>query len=127
VYESRARLLIHRALRPRVGMVYVSEHAKLSELQRKISARKKKKKKEGVWRDLCIFFGVVVAAAAFVLFLLPFAPLGRVEASSTELVHAYGGTGSDIARCVIEHSIDQGLVIAGYTSVTVPVLGISCS
>jgi hypothetical protein len=98
---------------PHVGMVYESEHAMLSELQRKISARKEKKKKEeGVWRDLCIFF-CGVAAAAIVLLLLLFAPLGRVEASGTELVHAYGGTGSEIARCVIEHSIDQGLVIAG--------------
>jgi hypothetical protein len=54
----------------------------LSELQRKISARKEKKKKEeGVWRDLCIFF-CGVAAAAIVLLLLLFAPLGRVEAST---------------------------------------------
>jgi hypothetical protein len=77
-------------------------------VQRKISARKKKKKKKGVWRDLCIFF-CGVAAAASVLLLLPFAPLGRVEASSTELVHAYGGTGGDYGECVIEHSIDQDL------------------
>jgi hypothetical protein len=66
---------------PHVGMVYESEHAMLSELQRKISARKKKKKKKGVWRDLCIFF-CGVATAASVLLLLPFAPLGRVEAST---------------------------------------------
>jgi hypothetical protein len=93
----------------------VSEHAMLSERRRKIRARKKKKK-EGVWRDPRAFFCHGVAAAAFVLLLLFLAPLVQVEASSTELVHAYGSAGDDNARCVIEHSIDQGLVIAGKTN-----------
>jgi hypothetical protein len=39
-----------------------------------------------------------------------------VKASSTELVHAYGGSGNDFAESVIEHSIDQGLVLAGWTT-----------
>jgi hypothetical protein len=32
-----------------------------------------------------------------------------------ELLHAYGGAGEDIAKCVIEHSFDDGLAIAGST------------
>jgi hypothetical protein len=99
----------------RVGMVCVSEHPMLSELERKISARKKKKK-EGAWRGPRTLFCLFATATASVLLLLFFAPLGLVEASSTELVHAYGSTGADQARCVIEHSIDKGLVLAGGTS-----------
>jgi hypothetical protein len=84
----------------------------LSVLKRKISARKKKK--ESVWRDPRTSSSLVVAFAS-VLLLLLLAPLGQVEASGTELVHLFGGAQFDKAKCVIEHSIDTGLVIAGQT------------
>jgi hypothetical protein len=73
------------------------------------------KKKESVeWRNPRTLSCLVVAIAS-VLLLLLLAPLGQVEASGTELVHAYGGTGNDSAYSVIEHSIDNGLVLAGGT------------
>jgi hypothetical protein len=97
---------------PRISMVRVPECPMLSVLKRKISARKKKK--ESVWRDPRTSSSLVVAFAS-VLLLLLLAPLGQVEASGTELVHLFGGAQFDKAKCVIEHSIDTGLVIAGQT------------
>jgi hypothetical protein len=96
-------------------MVYVSEHAMLSERRMNFRARKKKKK-EGAWRGPRTLFCLFAAATASVLLLFLLASLGRVESSSTELVHAYGGTGSDYGECVIEHSFDQGFALVGRTT-----------
>jgi hypothetical protein len=38
-----------------------------------------------------------------------------VEAAATELIHAYGQTGGDRIDSMIEHSIDNGIVMAGFT------------
>jgi hypothetical protein len=117
VNENRAQPSSRVLYIPRVGMVYVSEHAMLSERRREVRARKEKKK-EGAWRGPRTLFFLFAAATASVLLLLLFAPLGQVEASGTELVHAYGGATDDIGFCVIEHSIDNGLVLAGTTDGT---------
>jgi hypothetical protein len=53
---------------------------------------------------------------ASVLILLFLALPGQVGAYGTELVHAYGGTGAEFVWSVIEHSIDQGCALAGYTN-----------
>jgi hypothetical protein len=82
----------------------------LPALKRKISARKKKKKKESVWRDSRTFSCLLVASVLLLLLAL----LGHAEASGTELVHAFGdGTGNYEGKDVIQHSIDQGFLISG--------------
>jgi hypothetical protein len=74
---------------PRVGMVCVPKYPMLPALKRKIIARKRKK--ESMWRYPLTFSYLVAAASVTLLLLL--APLGLVEASSDELVHAYTGDG----------------------------------
>jgi hypothetical protein len=90
----------------------------LSERRREVRASKKKKE-EGAWRGPRTLFCLVAAATASMLFLLFFAPLVQVEASAIEFVHAYdGGSNTDQANCVIEHSIDNGFALAGLSDST---------
>jgi hypothetical protein len=85
-------------------------------LKRRISAARKKKKESVVWKYPRTFSCLVALTIASVLLLLLLAPLGQVEAA-TELVHAYAtSTGAAVleyGNSVIQHSIDQGFVLAG--------------
>jgi hypothetical protein len=87
----------------------------LPALKKKISAARKKKKESAEWRDPRTLSCLVVAIASVVLLLL-LAPMGQVEASGAELVHAHGGSGDDQARSVIEHSFDHGFALLGQTA-----------
>jgi hypothetical protein len=59
---------------------------------------------------------LLLAAAVLLLTGLITRLPAPVSAFSTELAHAYGGTNQDMAYCVIEHSLDNGFVLAGQSS-----------
>jgi hypothetical protein len=55
-------------------------------------------------RALCTLLGVMWVLGCTV---------PHVHALNVQIVHAFGGTDSDRGQSVIEHSIDNGMVIAG--------------